>query len=161
MQDARLLGPVPTDVVDHLSVFALCFRPGWSCVEPVAVGTRHIRDIPDGVGACAVLQCATSHRISELLQRTTVTVECTRVVVGSGIVGRSLELVGLFVPHRRVQFHIGGLGSPLCFDVGIVESIEQSCAIHSDCRLQSHVILRWLRVGVEGGLWNRHNGIDE
>ena len=149
------------DVVDNLAIFALSLCPCGRGIEPVAVAARDIGDVPYGIGTGTVLQCATRHGIGEAFQRTATTVERTCVVVGCSIVCAGLEGIGLLVPHGRVQVDVGSLGTPLSLNVGIVECIEQSCAIEADGRLQAYIVLCGLRVGVEGCLRNGHHGIDE
>ena len=55
MQDAGLRLSVLLDVADDLSILTLSLGPGGSGVEPVAVGTRYISDVPDGIGTSTVL----------------------------------------------------------------------------------------------------------
>ena len=90
-----------------------------------------------------------------------VAVERARVVVGSRIVGAGLEGVGLLVPHGGVQVDVGSLGTPLGLDVGVVECIEQACAVDTDGGLQAHLVVLGLGVGVEGRLGNGDLRIDE
>ena len=70
------------DVADDLVVLALGFGPCRGGVEPVAVGTCDVGDVPNGIGAGTILQRAAGHGIGEALQRTVCAVVTARVVVG-------------------------------------------------------------------------------
>jgi len=85
----------------------------------------------------------------------------TRVVIACSIVGRGLEGSGLLVPHGGIQLHVLRLRQPLCLDILVVDGVEQSRAIDADGRLQAHVVVLGLGIGVEGRLRDAHLGIDE
>ena len=51
----------------HLLVFCHCRSPSVCSVELRTVGTCHVRDVPDGVGARSVLQCGTCQSVGEAL----------------------------------------------------------------------------------------------
>ena len=161
MQDACCRCTMLLDILDDLVVLALRLRPGGGGVEPVTVAAGHVGDVPDGIGTGTVLQRATGHGVGELLQRAVVAMMLTGVVVGSRVVGGSLELAGSLVPHGRVELDILRLLAPLFLDGFVVDGIEQSGAIDSDGRLQAHLIVGGLGVGVEGRLRDGDLRIDE
>ena len=161
MQDARLLGTVRLDIGNDIIVLALCLGPCRRGVEPVAVGTCHVGDVPDGIGSSSVLQRATRHGIGEALQRTMVAMKTARIVVGCRIICRCLELTGLLIPHGGVQFDIRSFFGPLGLDVFVADSVDESCTIDTNGRLQTHLVVRGFRIGVERRDGNGDLRIDE
>ena len=61
--------------------------------------------------------------------------ERTSIVITGRVVGRSLELASLFVPHGWIQFDVWSLSLPLCLDFLVIDGIEQTCAINTNGRL--------------------------
>ena len=161
MQDAALLCAVTLDITYHFLVLTLCLCPRCGGVEPVAVATGYVSDVPDSISAGTVLQSTTRHSIGETLQRTVRAMERTSIVVRCTIICRCLEGISFLVPHGWVEFHILSLLAPLCLDVLISKRIEQTGTIETDGALQTHVILRRLRIGVESRLRDGHLRIDE
>ena len=141
MQDAAGAGTVLLDVGDDLSILTLSLSPSGGGVEPVAVGTSHIGDIPDSVGTSTVLQRATGHGVSELLHRTMCAILRACVVITGFIIGGSSEIVGFLVPHCRIQFHIGSLFAILLTHVIITDGINQASTVDANGGLQTHLII--------------------
>ena len=89
-----------------------------------AVAARHVGDVPDSVGARAVLQRAAGESVG-VAQHVSVLIFLHEVAVckDSRIQLRTLRLLSLVL--RK--------------DVGIVDSVEQSSSINADCRLKAHL----------------------
>ena len=131
-----------TDVADDFGVFAHGFCPCHGGVEVTTVRTGHVGDVPDGVGTGTVLQRGTSHGIGELLHRLG--------AVSQRVVGCGSPVVVGFVPHGRVECHVGSLLRILCLHVLGADGVQQSCSVDADGRFEAHLIVRRLRIGVEG-----------
>ena len=161
MQNARLRCAVFLDVANHLLVLAHCLSPGGCGVEPVTIGTGYIGDVPDSVGTSTILQRTACHSVSEAFQRSTVTMMRAGVVIAGTIVCASLEGAGGLVPHVGVHVDETCLRCPLFLYLLVVDGIKQTCAVDADGRLQTHLIVSWLRVGVEGVCGDGNLRIDQ
>ena len=87
MQDAQWRGTILLDIFDDFRILALRLSPCRCGVKPVAVGARHVGDVPNGIGTSTILQRSTRHGIGEALQRTVVATMLAGVVIASSIVG--------------------------------------------------------------------------
>ena len=100
-------GRIGLDLGNHVRILRHGLCPGSCRVEVGTVAAAHVGNVPDGIGSGTVLQRGTGEGISEAL-------DFLRAV-GQGVPGRSSPVIGFFVPHGGIQFHVGRLAGILCF----------------------------------------------
>ena len=163
----------------HLLVLSHCRSPSVCGVEFRTVGTCHVRDVPDGVGARTVLQRGTCQSVGEALHHR---LAVAAVSIYSGVLcgcipcARS-EVVGRSIPEVRVNvlrnvshlcyvLVVVGCRGILRLDVLFSDGIEQTRTHHADCRLyaDSHCLVARvvrIRVGAERRARYCHLRIDK
>ena len=134
-----------------------------------AVRTRHVGDVPDGIGASTVEHRTTTQGIGEAAH-------ILRAITLQGVAVVALPRIGSLIPHGRIERDVRRLGLPLRRDVFVGNGIEQARAIDADGGLQTDgdivVILRGrnlhilaIALHIDGGIVgrsrDRHLGIGE
>ena len=151
----------------HFLVLSHCSSPSICGVELRTVGTCHVRDVPDGVGARSVLQRCACQSVGEALHHR---LSVAAVSIYSGVLCGCIpcacsEVVGRSVPEVRVNIlrnvsHlcyvlvVVGCRGILRLDVVFSDSVEQTRTHHANCRLYaySHCLIACvvrIRVGAE------------
>ena len=151
----------------HLLVLSHCRSPSVCGVELRTVGTRHVRDVPDGVGTRSVLQRGTRQSVGEALHhRLAVATICIYSGVLCGCIPCACsEVVGRSVPEVRVNvlrnvshlcyvLVVVGCRGILRLEILFSDGVEQTRTHHADCRLytNSHSLIACvvrIRVGAE------------
>ena len=162
-------GRVGLDGRDHVRILRHRLGPGLGGVEVRPVGAADVGDVPDGVGAGAVLQGGARHRVGEALELLRAGGRRGAVgelPLGEGVPRRGGEIVRVFVPEGRIQLHEARLGLVLGLDVLLRDGVEQARADDADGGLEAegHGLVAGLvgrRVGVEGAARNGHLRIDQ
>ena len=95
-----------------------------------AVRTRHVGDVPDGIGTSTVEHGTTAQGIG-------VAAHILRAIALQRVAVVALPRIGSLIPHGGVERDVRRLGLPLCRDVFVGNGIEQARAIDADSGLQT------------------------
>ena len=90
-----------------------------------AVRTRHVGDVPDGIGASTVEHRTTTQGIGEAAH-------ILRAITLQAVAVVALPRIGGLIPHGGVERDVRRLGLPLRRDVFVGNGIEQARAIDAD-----------------------------